>query len=108
MRALALGHDNFAAFSAEPASGVSAMVASVSPVADGAEVQTVIGGAAETRRESRRVATARRNATRVRDEPTLNQAMACIHRELWLEAMLDELHSLFLLAAARARVLNIV
>ena len=108
MRALTLGHDNFAAFSAQPASGVSAKAASVSLAADGADVQTVTGGAAETRLESRRVATTKRNATRVRDEPTLNQAMACIHRELLLKAMLDELHSLSLLAAARARVLNIV
>ena len=57
-------------------------------------VHTVTGGPAEARCESRRVAAARRDAARVRDDPTLNQAMACIHRERWLEAMLDELHSL--------------
>ena len=51
------------------------------------------GEVAETPRESRRVAAARKKAARVRDDP-LNQAMACIHRERWLEAMLDELHSL--------------
>ena len=51
-------------------------------------------GAAETRRESRRVAAAQRDAARVRNDPTLNQAMACIHRERWLEVMLDELHFL--------------
>ena len=39
------------------------------------------GEAAQARRESRRVAAARRNATRVRDDPTLNQAMACIYWE---------------------------
>ena len=81
-------------FSACSADGVSAMADSLSPVAEEAEVQTVSGGPAEARRESRRVATARRDAARVRDDPTLNQAMACIHRERWLEAMLDELHSL--------------
>ena len=82
------------AFSAYSADGVSAMADSVSSVAEEAEVQTVSGGPAETRREPCRVAAARRNAARVRDDPTLNQAMACIHRERWLEAMLDELHSL--------------
>ena len=50
------------------------MADSVPPVAEEAEVQTVTGGAAETRRESRRVAAARRNAAK--DDPTLNQAMA--------------------------------
>ena len=30
----------------------------------------------------------------LRDDLTLNQAMACVNRERWLEAMLDELHSL--------------
>ena len=64
---------------------------------------------AEARRESRRVAAARRNAARVRDDPTLNQAMACIHRERWLEAMLDELYSLselceVLLVVGRSRL----
>ena len=87
-------HGDSAAFSALPADGVSAMAGSVSPVAEAAEIQSVTGDVAETRCESRRVAAARRNAARVRDDPTLNQAMACIHRERWLEAMLDELHSL--------------
>ena len=87
-------HGESTAFSAYSADGVSAMADSVSSVAKEAEVQTVIDGPAETRRESRRVAAARRNAAWVRDDPTLNQAMACIHRERWLEAMLDELHSL--------------
>ena len=86
-------HGDPAAFFASPVNGVSAMADSVSPVAEEAEVQTVTGEAAETRRESRRVAAARKNAARVRDDPTLNRAMACIHRERWLEAMLDELHS---------------
>ena len=81
-------------FSACSADGVSAMADSVSSVAEEAEVQTVTGGPSEARRESRRVAAARRDAVGVRDDPTLNQAMACIHRERWLEAMLDELHSL--------------
>ena len=76
------------------AHGVSAMADSLSSVAEEAEVQTVTGGPAETRRESRRVVVARRNTARVRDDPTLNQAMACIHQERWLKAMLDELHSL--------------
>ena len=70
------------------------MADSVSSVAEEAEVQTVTGGPAEARCESRRVAAARRNAARVRDDPTLTQAMACIHRERSLEAMLDEVHSL--------------
>ena len=87
-------HGDSAAFSAPPADDVSAMADSVSPVAEKAEVQTVTGGVEETRRESRLVAAARRNAARVRDDTTLNQAMACMHRERWLEAMLDELHSL--------------
>ena len=87
-------HGDSAAFSALPVNGVSAMADSVPPVAEEAEIQTVTGEAAQARPESRRVAAARRNAARVRDDPTLNQAMACIHRERWLEAMLDELHSL--------------
>ena len=81
-------------FSAYFADGVSAMADSVSSVAEEAEVHTVTGGPAGARCESRRVALARRNAARVKDDPTLNQAMACIHQERWLEAMLDELHSL--------------
>ena len=87
-------HGDSAVFSAPPVSGVSAMADSVLPVAEEAEIQTATGEAAQARRESRRVAAAMRNAARVRDDPTLNQAMACIHRERWLEAMLDELHSL--------------
>ena len=74
-------HGVSAAFSAHLANGVSAMADSVSPAAEDAEVLTVTGGVAEIRRESRRVAAARGNAARVRDDPTLNQAMACIHRE---------------------------
>ena len=87
-------HGNSAAFSASNVNAVSAMADSVSPVAEETEVQTVTGEAAETRRDSRRVAAARKNAARVRADPTLYQAIACIHRERWLEAMLDELHSL--------------
>ena len=87
-------HGDSTVFSAYSADGVSAMADSVSSVAEEAEVQTVTGGPAEARCESRRVAAARRNAARVRDDPTFNQAIACIHRERWLEAMLDELHSL--------------
>ena len=87
-------HGDSAAFSALPTNGISAMADSMSPAAEEAEVQTVTDGLAETQREPRRVAAARRNAARVRDDPTLNQAMACIHRERWLEAMLDELHPL--------------
>ena len=91
-------HGDSAAFAASPVNGVSAMADSVPSVAEEAEIQTVIGEAAQARRESRRVAAARRDAVRVRDDPTLNQAMACIHRQRWLEAMLDELHSLSALA----------
>ena len=69
-------HGDPAAFSAPPVNGVSAMADSVPPVAEEAEIQTVTGEAARARRESRRVAAARRNAARVRDDPTLNQAMA--------------------------------
>ena len=87
-------HGDSTVFSAQSANGVSAMADSLSSVAEEAEVQTVTGGPAEARRESRRVAAARGDAARVRDDPTLNHAMACIHRERWLEAMLDELHSL--------------
>ena len=74
-------HGDSAAFSAPPVNGVSAMADSVPPVAEGAEIQTVTGEAAQAGRESRRVGAARRDATRVRDDPTLNQAMACIYRE---------------------------
>ena len=56
--------------------------------------QTVAGRSKNARRESRRVAASKKKATRVRDEPTLKQAMACIHKERWPEAMLDELNSL--------------
>ena len=87
-------HGDSAAFSASPVNGVSAIADSVSPVAEKAEIQTVTGQVAEPRRESRRVAAARNNAGRVRDDPTLNQAMACTHWERWLEAILDGLHSL--------------
>ena len=78
-----------AACSAHSANGVSAMADSVPPVAEEAEIRTVTGRPAETQRVSRRVAAARRNAARVRDDSTLNQAMACIHRGRWIEAMLD-------------------
>ena len=87
-------HGDSAAISSLPANGVSAMANSVSPVAEETEGQTVTGGVTEARRESRRVVAARRNAARVRDDLTLNQAMACVRRERWLEAMLDELHTL--------------
>ena len=87
-------HGDSAAFFASPATSVMAMADSVSAVSEEAEVQTVTGDVAETRRESRHVAAARRNAARVKDDPTLNQTMACIHWERWLETMLDELHSL--------------
>ena len=87
-------HGDSAAFSASHVNGVSAMADSVPPVAEEAEIQTVTGEAAKARHESRRVAAATRNADRVRDDPTLNQAMSCIHLGRWLEAMLDKLHSL--------------
>ena len=87
-------HGDSAVFSAYSVDGVSALAVSVSSVAEEAEVQTVTGGPAQTRRESPLVAAARRNAAKVRDDPMLNQAMACIHQERLLEAMLDELHSL--------------
>ena len=87
-------HGDYAEFSAYPAKGASAIPDSVSPVAEIPEARTVTGGVAEARRESRRVAAIMRNAARVRDDPTFNQAMSCIHRQRWLEAMLDELHSL--------------
>ena len=87
-------HGDSTVFSACSANDVSAMADSVSTVAEEAEVQTVTGGPAEARSESRRVAAARRDTAWVRDDPTLNQAMAGIHRERWLEAMLDELRSL--------------
>ena len=73
---------------------VSAMADSVSSVEEEAEVQTVTGGPAEARRESHRVTAATRDSARVRDDSPLNHAMGCIHRERWLDAMLDELNSL--------------
>ena len=63
--------DSAACF-AHSANAVSAMADSVPPVEEEAETQTVTGRPAEIRRESRRVAAARRNAARVRDDPTLN------------------------------------
>ena len=87
-------HGVSTAFPAYSADGVSAMANSVSSVAEEVEIPTVTGSVAETRRESRHVAAARMNAAMVRDDPTLTQAMACIHRERSLEAMLDEVHSL--------------
>ena len=59
-------HGDSAAFSAPPVNGVSAMADGVPPVAEEAEIQTVTGEAAQARRESRRVAAARRNAARVK------------------------------------------
>ena len=61
-------HGDSAAFSASPANGVSAMADSVSPVAEEAEIQTVTGDVAETRREARRVAAAGRNAAQRRSD----------------------------------------
>ena len=83
-----------AAFFASSVNGVSTMADSVSPVAEEPEVQTVTGEVAETRREPRRVAAARRNAARFRVDPTLNHAMACIHRNAglrlrWMSCMLQ-------------------
>ena len=49
------------------------------------------GGGTSAWSESRRVAGARKKAARVRDEQTLNQAIASIHGESWLEAMLGKL-----------------
>ena len=66
-------HGDSTVFSAYSAAGVSAMADSVSSVAEDAEVQTVTRGPAETRRESRRVAPARRDAARVRHDPVVNQ-----------------------------------
>ena len=76
------------------AKGVLAMPDSVPPNAETGTSQTVTGRSKNARRESRRVAAFKQKAMRVRDEPTLRQAMACIHKERWLEAMLDVLTSL--------------
>ena len=70
------------------------MADSVPPNAETEASQTVTGRSKNAQRESCRVAPSKKKATRVRDEPTLRQAMACIHKERWLEAMLDELTSL--------------
>lgn len=51
------------------------------------------GGDKIARRETRRVAGSKKKAARVRVEP-LRQAMTCIHKKIWLEAMLDDLTSL--------------
>ena len=73
------------------AKGVLAMADSVPPNAETEASQTVTRGGKSARHESRRVAASKKKATRVRHESTLRQAMACIHKEGWLEAMLDEL-----------------
>ena len=44
--------------------------------------------------ESRRVAAAWKKAVAYSDEPSLKEAMKCIHKDKWLEAMPDELASL--------------
>ena len=67
------------------------MANSVPPNVETDASQMVTGRSKNARRESRRVAASKKKATHVRDEPTLRQAMACIHKERWLEAMLDEL-----------------
>ena len=51
----------------------------------------MIGGSKSARRESRHVAAGKKKAARCRDEPALNQAMVCVHRERWLEAMLEKM-----------------
>ena len=79
---------------AAEAEGVSAMVGSVPPNAETATSQTVAGGGKNAHRESCRVAASMKNAGHVRDEPTLNQAMACFLKDRWLEATIDELTSL--------------
>ena len=76
------------------AKGVLSMAGSVPPNAETEVSQTVTGRSKNARRESRRVAASKKKVTCARDEPTLRQAMACIHKERWLEAMLDELTSL--------------
>ena len=76
------------------AKGVLAMADSVPPTAETEASQTVTGRSKNARRESHRGAASKKKVTRVLDEPTLRQAMACIHKERWLEAMLDELTSL--------------
>ena len=73
---------------------VLAMADSVPPNAETEASQTVPGRSKNARRESRRVAASKKKATHIQDERTLRQAMACIHTERWLEAMLDELTSL--------------
>ena len=74
--------------------GVSAMTDCVPPDKEATEVQTVTGGSKSARRAFRSVTAAKKKATRCRYEPTLKQAMACIHPEHWLEALLEELSSL--------------
>ena len=74
--------------------GVLAMADNVPPNAETATSQTVTGGGKNARCESRHVAASTKKATNVRDEPTLRQALACIHKERWPQAMLDELTSL--------------
>ena len=74
--------------------GVLAMADSVPPTVETEASQTGTGRSKNARREARRGAASKKKAACVRDEPTLRQAMACIHKEIWLEAMLDELASL--------------
>ena len=76
------------------AKGVLAMGASVPPDAETSATQRVTGGGKNARRESRRAAASKKKAGHVRDESTLRQAMACIPKERWLDAMLDESTSL--------------
>ena len=75
------------------AKGVLAMADNAPPTAETQSSQTT-ARSKNAWRESRRVAASKKKATSFRDEPTLRQAMACIHKERWLEAMLDELTSL--------------
>ena len=74
--------------------GVLAMADSVPPNPETATLQKMIGGGKNARRESCRVAASKKKASRIQYEPTLRQAMSCIHKERWLDAMLDELSSL--------------
>ena len=76
------------------AKGVLAMADSVPPTTETEASQTVTGRSKNARRESRRLAASKKKATHFCDEPTPRQAMACIHKDRWLEAMLDELTSL--------------
>ena len=81
---------------AECSPGVLAEVDCATPGAEqAAQAMVTPCEAVKTARgDSRRVAAPRKKAAAYSDEPSLKEAIKCIHRDKWLEAMQDELASL--------------